>query len=162
MSGICCKSGAQCAPLRDMDAAFGAPSRGPGQPLLPLHGNSPSRALWRGAASGTTPLRGGSSLLLTLSGNRAAAVPGHSPLREQPPEGRFLASRRPHSNPLRAGTYPAPDRGGAPGRRALRITDPLEGLSPAKTRSAARRPPRSRARGRGPPDTPCGPPRSPS
>ena len=29
----------------------------------------------------------------------------------QPPEGRFLASRRPHSSPLRAGTYPAPGQG---------------------------------------------------
>ncbi len=36
---------------------FGAPSRGPGQLLLPLRGNSPSRALRRGAAIGAAPLR---------------------------------------------------------------------------------------------------------
>ena len=36
---------------------LGAPSRVPGQLLLPLRGNSPSRALRRGGAIGTVPLR---------------------------------------------------------------------------------------------------------
>ena len=162
MSGICCKSGAQCAPLRDMDAAFGAPSRGPGQPLLPLHGNSPSRALWRGAASGTTPLRGGSSLLLTLSGNQAAAVPGYFPLRAQRAR-RAALSESEAASPAESGHLPRPRTGAA--RRVVAPYEsliPWRGLSPAKTRSAAKMPRRSRARGRGPPDTPCGRPRSPS
>ena len=162
MSGICCKSGAQCAPYgiwtqrlaRRVVAQASLSCRCTAIHLLAPYGEVLQTA--------QRPYGGGSSLLLTLSGNRAAAVPGYFLLRAQRAR-RAALSESEAASPAESGHLPRPRTGAA-----RRVVTPYEslilwrGLSPAKTRSAAKMPRRSRARGRGPPDTPCGPPRSPS